>query len=144
MSYGYDRWSTASYPYRRRRRRRPGCLLLVARVVVFCVVVGVVGSIAQQWFSGQASEGRSGGGLFPGQSDFPDNPTGSDNAGKAGEPGIDRSPGDGKSGRPSNLSSAIAVMTSNPGERLVSGSLSITCLVPHETADDDVITDRDP
>lgn len=138
MSYGYDRWSTG-YPYSRRRRRRPGCLLLLARVIVFCVVVGVVGSIAQQWFSGRAQgAGDSGGGLIPGHSDFPDDPGGtggSDSTGGSGgvrEPGIGGSGGSARSGTPPDASAASALLTKNRFYR-VGGLPDTECRAPSLT-----------
>jgi predicted metalloprotease len=131
VSYGYDRWSTG-YPYRRRRRRRSGCLLTLARVVVFFCVVGVIGSIAQQWFSGPGSDGGSAGGDTGW---FPDGPTGGidgDDSGSDGgvddfgEGSGDR--GDTGAGDP-GPASGNTVLTRNPFYT-VGGLAAIDCPAP--------------
>ncbi len=105
MSYGYDGWSSG-YAYRRRRRRRSGCLLTLARIVVFFCVVGVLGSIAQQWFSGRTTSDH---GSPSGPGWFPDDPAGGSDEGSDGGFGDRDDTGDSDPGP----ASGNAVLTRN-------------------------------
>lgn len=90
MSYGYG------YPYRRSRRRRrgSGCLVQLVRIVVFFCVLGVVGSIAQQYLDGRSPSGGPGGsGWSPDGGDSGDIPPGTDEPPEGSDPGTGPSEG---------------------------------------------------